>query len=42
MVKIDACKDPMFKFDIDWDENFRASKDIDVFGFISPLYFSVH
>ena len=42
MVKIDACKDPMFEFDIDWDEHFRACKDIDVFGFISPSYVSVH
>ena len=42
MVKIDACKDPMFEFDIDWDEHFRACKDIDVFGFISPSYVSVY
>jgi hypothetical protein len=41
MVKVNACKSPMFLFEIDWDQHFRAYKDIDVSGFISSLYLSV-
>jgi hypothetical protein len=41
LFEVNACQDPVFEFDINWDEHSGACEDVHVFGFIGPSYFSI-